>query len=128
MGHHAIVAAHLLSQHGTDQRNRNLHAPAPTICAGGNHAGLVAALRAPYYGSGEPGRDLPVPAPTVTRRDRLQLVTVSISISINGETYVLIDIGMRMRRGLAAPADRSRLQHWINAGDGAGAGRRRPSK
>lgn len=61
---------------------------------GGSHAGLVAALMAPYYGSGsgETGRDLRDPAPTVTSRDRLQLVTVRI----DGEDYVLSDIGMRM--------------------------------
>lgn len=92
--HNAVVAAHLLNQKGTDQRHRDLREPANTVCAGGNHAGLVAALMAPYYGSGsgETGRDLREPAPTVTSRDRLQLVTVNIA----GETYVLTDIGMRM--------------------------------
>ena len=92
--HHALVAAHLLNQKGTDQRMRDLREPAPTVCAGGNHAGLVAALMAPYYGSGSgtTGRDLRDPAPTVTSKDRLQLVTVNI----DGETFVLTDIGMRM--------------------------------
>jgi DNA (cytosine-5)-methyltransferase 1 len=89
-----VVAAHLLSQHGTDQRHRAAGAPLSTICAGGNHAGLVAALMAPYYGSGSglTGRDLREPSPTVTSTDRLQLVTVSI----DGRDYVLADIGMRM--------------------------------
>lgn len=92
--HHAVVASHLINMKGADRRMRGLDAPAPTVCAGGNHAGLVAALMAPYYGSGsgETGRDLFDPAPTITSKDRLQLVTVNI----HGETYVLTDIGMRM--------------------------------
>jgi len=92
--HHALVAGHLLNLKGSDRRHRGLDEPAPTICANGTHAGLVAALMAPYYGSGsgETGRDLFDPAPTVTSKDRLQLVTVDI----DGETYVLTDIGMRM--------------------------------
>lgn len=92
--HHAVVAAHLISQHGRDQRDASLTDPAPAICAGGNHAGLVAALLAPYYGSGSgmTGRDCREPAPTVSTRDRLQLVTVNI----DGESYALADIGMRM--------------------------------
>ncbi len=92
--HHAAVHAHLLNMKGTNRRMRDLRQPAPTVCAGGNHAALVAALMAPYYGSGSgtTGRDLRDPAPTVTSKDRLQLVTVTI----DGESYVLADIGMRM--------------------------------
>lgn len=73
---------------------RDLRDPAPTVCAGGTHAALVAALLAPYYGqgSGTTGRDLRDPAPTITSKDRLQLVTVTL----DGATYVLTDIGMRM--------------------------------
>ena len=92
--HHALVQAHLLNLKGRDRRMRSMDQPAPTVCAGGNHAALVAALMAPYYGSGSgtTGRDLRAPAPTVTSRDRLQLVTVTI----DGQSYVLTDIGMRM--------------------------------
>lgn len=92
--HHAVVASHLINMKGSDRRMRGLAEPCPTICAGGTHAGLVAALMAPYYGSGsgETGRDLEDPAPTIRTRDCLQLVTVNI----DGETYILTDIGMRM--------------------------------
>ena len=92
--HHAVVAAHLLSHHGTTRRHGDLREPVPTLCAGGTHASLVAALMAPYYGSGsgKSGRDIREPTPTVTSKDRLQLVTVTI----DGESYVLADIGMRM--------------------------------
>lgn len=86
-----VVAAYLLSQHGTDQRHRPATVPASTICAGGNHAGLVAAFLATYYGN-DSIIDTRSPAHTVTSKDRLQLITVSI----DGTDYVLADIGMRM--------------------------------
>jgi DNA (cytosine-5)-methyltransferase 1 len=55
---------------------------------------LVAALLAPYYGSGsgQTGRDLRAPCPTVTSKDRLQLIT----LVVDRETYVVTDIGMRL--------------------------------
>lgn len=92
--HHAVVAAHMINLKGSDRRARAADQPAATVCAGGTHAGLVAAFMAPYYGSGsgETGRDLRQPAPTATTKDRLQLVTVQI----DGATYVITDIGMRM--------------------------------
>lgn len=92
--HQAVVAAHLLSNKGTTRRHQSVTQPVPAICAGGNHANLVAALLAPYYGSGsgETGRKLSEPTPTITGKDRLQLITVEI----DGESYVLTDIGMRM--------------------------------
>lgn len=92
--HHAVVAAHLINMKGTQRSARAADDPLATVCAGASHAGLVAALLAPYYGSGsgETGRDLRDPVPTVTTKDRLQLVTVHI----DGATYVVTDIGMRM--------------------------------
>jgi DNA (cytosine-5)-methyltransferase 1 len=71
----------------------DLRDPAATVTTQDHHA-LVAALMAPYYGSGsgETGRDLRAPAPTVTTRDRLQLVTVNL----DGVPHVITDIGMRM--------------------------------
>lgn len=93
-GKSAVVAAHMINLKGSDRRARSADQPAATVCAGGTHAGLVAAFMAPYYGSGsgETGRDLREPAPTATTKDRLQLVTVQI----DGATYVITDIGMRM--------------------------------
>jgi len=92
--HHAFVAAHLLNLKGSARRHQDMRRPVPGLCAGGNHAALVAALIAPYYGSGSglTGRDVRNPAPTVTSKERLQLITVQI----DGESYVLTDIGMRM--------------------------------
>lgn len=92
--HHSVVAAHIQRQFGSsvgsDPRD-----PIGTVTAGGGgKSALVAAFMAPYYssGSGETGRDLRLPTPTATTKDRLQLVTVQI----DGATYVVTDIGMRM--------------------------------
>jgi len=92
--HHAVVAAHLMNMKGSQRSARGLDQPVPTLTAQGSHAALVAALMAPYYGSGSgtTGRDLRDPAPTVTSKHRLQLITVKI----DGQSYVLTDIGMRM--------------------------------
>lgn len=92
--HHALVAAHVLNLKGTDRRMRAMDTPAPTVCAGGTHAAMVAALMAPYYGqgSGQTGRDMRDPVPTVTSRDRLQLITATI----DDAEYIITDIGMRM--------------------------------
>ncbi len=92
--HHSVVAAHMINMKGSARRSRAAGEPLSTVCASATHAGLVAAFMAPYYGSGsgETGRDLRDPAPTCTTKDRLQLVTVNI----DGSTYVITDIGMRM--------------------------------
>ncbi|MDT0635062.1 DNA cytosine methyltransferase [Spectribacter hydrogenooxidans] len=89
-----LVAAHISRQFGASIGS-DAQTPVGTVTAGGGgKSALVAALMAPYYGSGsgETGRDLRQPAPTATTKDRLQLVTVDI----DGETWVLTDIGMRM--------------------------------
>lgn len=92
--HHAVVACHLLNHKGTRRSAQDMRKPAPTICASTTHASMVAALLAPYYGSGsgETGRSLIDPAPTITSKDRLQLITVNI----DGQSFVISDIGMRM--------------------------------
>lgn len=89
-----LVYCHLINQKGSDQRSRSLNEPAPTICAGGTHAGLVSAILAPYYGSGsgKTGRDVRQPVPTITSKDRLQLVLVKIG----SDNFAIIDIAMRM--------------------------------
>lgn len=90
-----LVAAHLVHLRGglTDHLNtasdlRDVH---PTITAQGTHAALVAAFLVKYFGTGV-SRSLWHPSGAVTTRDRFALVTVVI----DGETYVLVDIGMRM--------------------------------
>jgi DNA (cytosine-5)-methyltransferase 1 len=57
-----------------------------------DRAPMVAAFMARYHGTGGQWAALDVPAPCVTAREGLALVTVTI----DGEPYVLTDIGMRM--------------------------------
>lgn len=56
-----------------------------------NHAALVYSFLVKYFGTAI-GSDLSEPLPTVTSKDRCGLVTVTIQ----GEPYVIVDIGMRM--------------------------------
>jgi DNA (cytosine-5)-methyltransferase 1 len=89
--HTFAVAAHLMNMHGTQRSARPVDAPNPSICAGGNHGALVAAFLTKYYGQGV-GQSLTAPAHTVATRDTFGLVTVEI----DGATYAIADIGMRM--------------------------------
>ncbi len=91
--HHALVSAHLTTFYGTST-GRALDQPAPTVTAQayGGHAGLVAAFLAKFYGTGGQHSDAGDPMHTVTTKHRMALVTVQV----DGETYVLVDIGMRM--------------------------------
>ena len=88
---HALVAANMLSLKGSDRRDASIEAPLATVCAGGTHAALVSAFMLKYYGPNI-GHELNDPLHTVTTKARFGLVTVSI----NGEDYVIADIGMRM--------------------------------
>ncbi|MCG7520872.1 DNA cytosine methyltransferase [Ruegeria sp. Ofav3-42] len=86
-----IVAAHLMNMHGTGRSARDLNDPHPTICAGGGHGALVAAFLHKYYGTEQDPR-LTDPLHTLTTKDRFGLITVEI----NGSTYAITDICMRM--------------------------------
>lgn len=87
-----LTAAHLVKLRGTCRDGQDLREPAPTITAHGNHAALVAALLIKFYGNEREGLNLACPLHTITTRDRFGLVTVTIE----GETYIIVDIGMRM--------------------------------
>lgn len=69
---------------GCDEPNR-------TVTAGGCHAALVYSFLVKYFGCSV-GVEVDVPLPTVTAKDRFGLVTVEV----DGEPYVIVDIGMRM--------------------------------
>ena len=66
--------------------------PLHTVCAGGTHMAEVRAFMIKYYGNEQDGHGLDNPLGTVTVQDRFGLVTVTIA----GEEYVIVDIGMRM--------------------------------
>lgn len=74
---------------------KSLDDPANTVMTNDRRA-LVAAFIATYYGegSGKTGQPVDAPAPTITGKDRIQLVTVVI----DGQTFVVTDIAMRMLR------------------------------
>lgn len=86
-----MVAAHLMNMHGGQRSARALGDPNPSICAGGQHGALIAAFLQKYYGQGV-GQTLADPCHTVSTRDTFGLVTVEI----DGTTYAITDIGMRM--------------------------------
>ena len=88
----AVVSAGILNLKGSDRRDAEIAEPAPTICAGGGHVAEVRAFIAKYYGSTEDGQPVDEPLHTATAKPRFGLVTVEIE----GEPYVIVDIGMRM--------------------------------
>ncbi len=92
----ALVTSHLLKLRGGlrdhPQTAQDLRAPAPTITAGGTHYAEVRAFLVKYYGTKKDGRPVDVPLDTITTKERYGLVTVSIG----GEEYAIVDIGMRM--------------------------------
>lgn len=90
--HQGLVAAHLSRQFGTAVGS-SLEEPARTVMTdgAGGKTGLTAAFISKYYGTGE-GQEAGEPVHTVTTKDRMGVVTVTI----NGEPYVITDIGMRM--------------------------------
>lgn len=67
-------------------------APAPTMTAGGNHIAAVAAFLTKYYGEGGTAQGCDEALHTVSTKARFGVVTVTIQ----GEPYVVADIGMRM--------------------------------
>ncbi|WP_209436013.1 DNA cytosine methyltransferase, partial [Aeromonas jandaei] len=87
--HNALVTSHLVKLRGTCQHGQPVTEPMPTVTAGGLHVGEVRAFLLKYYGNDS---TIPCSEPlhTVTTRDRFGLVTV------RGEDYQIIDIGMRM--------------------------------
>lgn len=88
--HHALVTSHLVKLKGTCLDGQPIDVPLHTVQAGGNHYGEVRAFLLKYYGTRSIGSDLSAPMHTVTSTDRFGLVTV------HGEDYQIIDIGMRM--------------------------------
>jgi DNA (cytosine-5)-methyltransferase 1 len=71
--------------------SQDVREPAPTLTAGGTHIAEVRAFLVKFFGTGV-ARSLFEPAGAITTRDRFGLVVVTI----HGEEWVLVDIGMRM--------------------------------
>jgi DNA (cytosine-5)-methyltransferase 1 len=91
--HHAVLACHVESMY-SNSKGHPVDGPLPTVTAQSNHHALVAAFMCKYYGSDVHGQAVDEPIHTIPTVDRFGLVTVVI----DGETYVIVDIGMRMLR------------------------------
>lgn len=86
--HNALVTSHLIKMYGTNTGSQ-MNEPVPTVTAGGLHIGEVRAFLMKYYGTSI-GQDVIDPLHTVTCKDVFGLITVQ------GEDYQIVDIGMRM--------------------------------
>lgn len=87
-----VVTSNLLKLRGTCRDGQPTDEPLHTISAGGTHMAEVRAFLIKYYGNEPDGSGLSSPLGTVTVNDRFGLVTVMVE----GEEYVIVDIGMRM--------------------------------
>lgn len=96
----AVIAAHMMRQFGTSVGHA-MDEPTHTDTATVNKSALIAPFLATYYGNGI-GQEADGPLRTDTTKDRFGLVTVEI----DGQTYAIADIGMRM----LTPRERFRAQ------------------
>lgn len=86
--HNALVTSHLIKMRGTNIGHQ-VTEPVHTITAESLHLGEVRAFLLKYYGTNT-GQSLNEPLQTITTKHRFGLVT------IHGEDYQIVDIGMRM--------------------------------
>lgn len=86
--HNALSVAWLAKHYGTTIGS-DMRAPCPTIAGQGTHLEAVRAFLVKFYGTGA-AADIGEPLDTITTRDRFGLVTIA------GEDYQIVDIGMRM--------------------------------
>ena len=86
-----LVTSHMVKLRG-DNVGSPVDSPLHTVTAGGTHAGEVRALLVKYYGNEKDGVPLDEPLHTIPTKDRFGLVIAHL----NGEPYVIVDIGMRM--------------------------------
>jgi DNA (cytosine-5)-methyltransferase 1 len=96
----AVIAAHMMRQFGTSI-GHDLDEPTHTDTATVNKSALISGFLTKYYGTGD-GATVNAPMHTDTVKDRFGLVTVEI----DGATYAIADIGMRM----LTPRERFRAQ------------------
>lgn len=89
--HHSKVAVHL-TKFQQNSIGQDADDPLHTVMAGAPRFGLVAAFLAQYYSSGGQSGAADAPMGAITTVDRHALVTVTL----DGQEYVLADIGMRM--------------------------------
>ena len=84
----ALVSSHIIKLRGTNI-GHPVDEPLHTVTAGGMHLGEVRAFLLSYYGT-DVGQSCNEPLRTVTSKEHFGLVT------IQGQDYQIVDIGMRM--------------------------------
>jgi DNA (cytosine-5)-methyltransferase 1 len=89
--HHALIAANLVHLNHGGKQDSSVEEPLRTVMAGGGHAALVYSFLVKYFGTAI-GQAVDAPLGTNTTKDRFGLIVVHI----DGEPYVIVDIGMRM--------------------------------
>jgi DNA (cytosine-5)-methyltransferase 1 len=89
--HNALVAANLVHLNHGGKQDSSVGEPLRTVMAGGGHAALVYSFLVKYFGTAI-GQAVDAPLGTNTTKDRFGLIVVHI----DGEPYVIVDIGMRM--------------------------------
>jgi DNA (cytosine-5)-methyltransferase 1 len=89
--HQGVVTSNLVKLRGTCAHGQSVEEPLATVSAGGTHMAEVRAFLLKYYGTDQDPQ-LGEPLHSVTTKDRFACVTVTIE----GEEYVIVDIGMRM--------------------------------
>ena len=88
-GHAAIVASSMVKLKGSCNHGQALDRPIDTIAAQGNHYANVQAFLIKFYGTGG-AVSCDTPLDTITSKARFGIVT------IHGQDYQIVDIGMRM--------------------------------
>jgi DNA (cytosine-5)-methyltransferase 1 len=86
-----LVAANLIHMNHGGKQWSELSEPMRTVMSGGTHAALVYSFLTRFFGNSI-GQPVDEPAPTANGCNKTGLVTVVI----DGELYVIVDIGMRM--------------------------------
>lgn len=87
-----LAVANLVHMNHGEKQWSGVDEPLRTVTSG-NHAALVYSFLVKYFGTAI-GTEGDAPLPTATGKARFGLVTVQI----DGEPYVIVDIGMRMLR------------------------------
>ncbi|VTT98910.1 dna methyltransferase : C-5 cytosine-specific DNA methylase OS=Paenibacillus sp. P22 GN=BN871_EA_00080 PE=3 SV=1: DNA_methylase: DNA_methylase: DNA_methylase [Gemmataceae bacterium] len=100
-----LAAVNLVHMNHGDKQWSGADEPMRTVTSG-NHAALVYSFLVKYFGTAV-GQHVAEPLHTVTGKDRFGLVTVQI----DGEPYVVTDIGMRMLK----PRELARAQSFPDA-------------
>lgn len=105
--HHSLVGATLIQtgygeRDGQSPRCLDIEKPLGAIVAGGAKHALCAAFLTTYYSGGDQANPVSEPVPAIVTKARHGLVTVDI----DGTTYALTDIRLRMLR----PAELARAQ------------------